>query len=478
MKLVGKSPYFKSLALTAAIALGCFPQTPVNSSTSLSTVTYSPSYDNFMNPERGFKYNVRLIEDPTQQYVRNNGFSLARAYVELDAYRQSPLSADFLQKLRAGFGRARAAGIKLVLRFSYNTPDDIPEGGVQDASIDRVLQHIGQLKPVLVENSDVILVVQKGFIGAWGEGHSSANNLDSPENRKRITEALLAALPSNRSIQIRYPEYIKDLYPQPLTQASAFGGGNQSRIGNHNDCFLANSTDAGTYYPNISELRSYAASISPWVPIGGDTCQVNPSQQRTDCVNTQKDLALFHWSYLSVTWYKPNVDRWKREGCYNAIDRNLGYRLQLISSSFPTSAKPGSSFTGSFKIKNVGYASPFNLRGLEIVLRNQQTGKVYRLSIVQLRHKTNDPRFWLPQAGEINVGFLGGIPASITPGTYQILVNLPDPTLSLRNNPLYSIRLANNNTWEAKTGFNSLQRTVKIDNSVAGFPFLGRSWFR
>ena len=34
-----------------------------------------------------------------------------------------------------------------------------------------VLQHLTQLAPILNEHSDVILAVQHGFIGTWGEGY-------------------------------------------------------------------------------------------------------------------------------------------------------------------------------------------------------------------------------------------------------------------------------------------------------------------
>ena len=42
-------------------------------------------------------------------------------------------------------------------------------------------------------------------------------------------------------------------------------------------------------------------------------------------------------------------------------------------------------------------------------------------------------------------------------GEYTLYLNLPDPSEKLRDNPLFSIRLANNDTWEEKTGFNKLQ---------------------
>jgi hypothetical protein len=460
-----------------AIALAWFPQADANSAT--STVTYSPTSENILNPERGFHDEIDLINQTDFSYIRSKGYTLVRAYVRLDNYRQQPLPASFLQKLRQGFQRVRGSGIKVVLRFSYNFPEDtIPPGGAPDARIDRVLQHINQLKPILVENADAIAVLQAGFAGAWGEWHSSANNLDSLQNRDRIAKALLAALPSSRAIQLRTPGYIGDIFPQPLTERYAFNGSYISRIGHHNDCFLSNQSDSGTYPPDPREIKAYLAQISRWTPVGGETCQITPREHRSDCVTAQKDLAQFHWSYLNSNFYLPDLNRWKREGCYNAIANKLGYRLQLISSTLPTEVRSGSEYKGSFTIQNLGYASPFNRRNLQVVLRHQVTGKQYRLSILQSFSKTNDPRFWLPGAGKIKVNLAGGIPANAPPGIYQVLVNLPDPMPKLANNPLYSIRLANRNTWEAQTGYNSLLRTVKIDSGVPGFPYTGTIWFR
>jgi hypothetical protein len=444
-----------------AIALALFPQADANSVT--STVTYSPTGENILNPERGFHDEIDLINQTDFSYIRSKGYTLARSYVRLDDYRQQPLPASFLEKLRQGFQRARNSGIKVVLRFSYNFPDNIPPEGAPDAQIDRVLQHISQLKPILQENADVIAVLQAGFVGAWGEWHSSANGLDSLENRNRIAKALLAALPSNRSIQLRTPGYIHDIFPRPLTEQYAFNGSYISRIAHHNDCFLSNEDDAGTYPPDPTEIKAYLAQISRWTAVGGETCQVTPSQHRSDCVTAQQDLSRFHWSYLNSNFYLPDLNRWKTEGCYNAIANKLGYRLQLISSTLPTEVRSGSEYRGSFTVQNVGYASPFNRRNLQVVLRHQTTRKQYRLSIFQRFSKTNDPRFWLPEAGKINVNVAGGIPGNAPPGIYDVLVNLPDPMPSLANNPLYSIRLANSNTWEPETGYNSLLRTVKID---------------
>jgi len=46
--------------------------------------------------------------------------------------------------------------------------------------------------------------------------------------------------------------------------------------------------------------------------------------------------------------------------------------------------------------------------------------------------------------------------------TYDFFINLPDPATLLYNRPEYSIILANQKTWEEKTGFNSLLHQIMI----------------
>ena len=48
------------------------------------------------------------------------------------------------------------------------------------------------------------------------------------------------------------------------------------------------------------------------------------------------------------------------------------------------------------------------------------------------------------------------LPSGIS-GEVTLWLNLPDPCETLRNNPLYSIRLANKDIWDEASGFNKLQ---------------------
>ncbi len=427
---------------------------------SQSVVTYTNTQAAFLNPERGFHNDIDLLGADNFSYVRKQGYSLARAYIRLDEYRNRPLPAALLTKLDHQFQLVRQAGIKVIPRFTYNFPKGEAKG--LDNSLDRTIAHINQLKPVLQQNADVIAVLQAGFIGSWGEWHNSSNGLDRPEPKAKILRSLLTALPTSRMVQIRYPNDIKTNYPQPLTLTSAFRGDARSRIAFHNDCFLANQSDAGTYEPDLQATKNYTSQIAPYIAVGGETCDVTPAQHRSDCATAEPELAKFHWSYLNPQFYEPIISQWRREGCYEQIDRRLGYRLQLLRSDFPAKIPLSRLVKGNFVIKNVGYASPFNPRGLELILRHRQTGKVYRLPLLKPFSKTHDPRYWLPQLGAIYVTASGKLPSTAPSGSYELLLNLPDPMPKLAYRPEYAIRLANEQIWEAQTGFNSLRRTIQL----------------
>lgn len=435
-------------------------KSPVSSK---SIVNYAPTTADFPNPERGFYGNIELMSGQDFRYIRSKGYTMANAYIRLDEYRNRPLPPAFLSQLDRQFQLVRLAGIKAIPRFAYNFPegaDDMKQS--PDAGLNLTIAHINQLKPILQKNADVIAVLQAGLIGAWGEWHSSRSGLDRPQPKAKVLAALLTAMPTNRMVQLRYPNDIRTNYPQALTISTAFRGSRQARVGFHNDCFLANQSDAGTYLPDLSGLKSYISKTSPFVAVGGETCQATPSDHRSDCPTAVAELAKFHWSYLNADFYKPDLERFRKEGCYSDISKKLGYRLQLVRSDFKSQVQRDRQLTGNFVVKNVGYASPFNPRSLELILRHQQTGKVYRLPILKALSKTHDPRFWLPQVGEVSVAIRAKIPQAVPPGSYELLLNLPDPMPKLANRPEYSIRLANEQTWEAKTGFNSLKRKVQL----------------
>ena len=428
------------------------------------SVSYAPSGENFPNPERGFHDTVNLTGQHNFEAIYQRGFSTARANVRLDAYRNRAIDAAYLKKLDAGFADARKAGVKVIVRFSYTATE-----GQADAPIGRVLGHIEQLKPVLRKNSDVIASMQAGFIGAWGEWHSSTNGLETPENRKKILDALLSTLPRDRSVTLRYGRDILEYSPQPVNDAQAFSGNKASRIGLHNDCFLSNEHDSNTYLPKAQtpRIKTYLEQSSPFVPVDGEVCLITPEKQRTDCKTAQAELRRYGWNGMNIYYgntktgrWEAENQRWKNEGCFLTIAKNLGYRYQLQNAILPETASAGESMSVQFRMRNSGYSRPYNPRVAQLVLRHKGTGKVHRLA---LKH-AGDTRMWLPGPNETKdmVGQVN-LPQNLAKGSYDMFLNFPDPEAGIATNPRFSIRLANKNIWEASTGFNRLNAVLEVN---------------
>jgi hypothetical protein len=107
----------------------------------------------------------------------------------------------------------------------------------------------------------------------------------------------------------------------------------------------------------------------------------------------------------------------------------------------------------TINLHNDGFATPYNLHSVELVLRNTSTGAVQRLAL------TTDPRRWTAGA-TTTISQTLTVPAGLPTGTYALLLDLPDQQLSSR--PEYSVRFANQSTWEPATGMNSLLRTITV----------------
>ena len=415
--------------------------------------SYTESNAELVNPERGYYTGYDLLGAGDASRVRTGGKSLAITIVRLDDYRDRALDAAVLAELTAGFAAARTAGIKVVLRFTYNA------SLTADASKSRILGHLDQLKPLLVANADVIAVMQAGFIGAWGEWHSSTNGLGNDADRTTILNAILAALPASRQVAVRTPMFKGAAFgTAPLTAAEGWSGSPKARVGHHNDCFLASASDLGTYASPVPTWMSYVATEGRYTAIGGETCALYAL--RTACAPAIAEMAEKRWSYLNAEYNTAVVAGWDAGGCGAEIKRRLGYRFVLDQVVHTQAVAPGGELALRLDIKNRGFASPFNKRPVEIVLTHGDSRMVARLSAV-------DARRWA--AGETtSVTARLRIPATITPGTYTLALRLPDDAASLAGDKRYAIRLANDGVWNDASGDNTLTTALQIDPAATG----------
>ena len=418
------------------------------------TIDFDGTDEDFINPERGYYVGLDLLQGDGAAQVRASGHSLAIAIVRLDDYRDRALDAALLAALRAGFTDVRTAGIKVILRFTYNAS---MEAG--DADRARILQHIDQLAPVLNNNADVIAVMQAGFIGAWGEWHSSTNGLDNDADREAILRALLDALPATRIVQIRTPMFKEAILPGgPLDEAEAWTEADRARVGHHNDCFLASESDLGTFADPVAHWEDYVEQDGRFLPIGGETCAVNAP--KTDCQQALAFMEAQHWSYLNEEYNQAVLDAWRQQGCAGEVERRLGYRLSLVRATLSESVAPGGALYVELEIDNQGFSAPFNRRPIILVLRRGDQRWEVELSDRDARQL---------QPGRTTITTQLRIPADAVPADdYQLSLWLPDDDAGLRSNRRYAIRLANVDLWDETDGANAITRALRVDASAPG----------
>lgn len=461
----------KKLFTLAGVLLFCY------GSAQTAAVTYTASTAVISNPERGFyKYSSTdsddyelLNQNQLINYRLNNNVSIIFRYYYLSGFKTTPISASYLANMQIDFDRLRNAGLKAVIRFAYS---DDEGASPRDASKAQILAHINQIKPLLIANTDVIMALQAGFIGSWGEwyytsqaefgGHGyDANGASltatNRANRKQVVDALLNALPNTRMVQLRTPIMKRDMYgTAAVTDAQAFNASAVARLGHHNDCFLASEDDYGTYeQPSID--YPYLMQDSKFTPVGGETCAIN--SPRSDCASALEEMAKFHWTWLNADYHPGVLTNFTDDGCTPEIQKRLGYRFELKSGIYPVSANAGSNMSFSFRVKNVGFATPFNERNVYLVLKNTVTNQVYPIAL------NANPGMWLPP-NEILVNETVQLPSTLAAGTYKMYLHLPDAAATLAPRSEYAIRLANESMWESTTGYNNLNHNITITTNL------------
>ena len=444
-------------AAALALCVSCNKNGETNQYDGLAHETYVETDDVFPNPERGF-YFVNSYhsasDSPMNSKITQAQRSLNRTLVYMGYYPKEYMDGDiapeFLELMRKNLQVLREGGVKCILRFAYS---DSESERPWDPKPEIVQKHIQNITPVLQEYGDVILVFQAGFVGVWGEWYYTENfvsNPNTPEKhalRKEVTDAMLAALPADRQIALRTPMFARmmyaDSYTDTLTIETAHNGTPRSRISAFNDCFGASSNDTGTF--SGEQTREFWKADTRYVFMGGETCGLS---SYCTCEASLKDMEDYHWTYLNSAYHGGVLTRWRTDGCMPEIERRLGYRLSLTDVYNDKTAAAGQDFRVVLKLKNSGFSAPINPRGVELVLVDGNGKKtVYE-------QKDVDPRYWF--AGEtVTLDRIIKIPADAT-GECTLYLNLPDPKPTLHDNPMFSIRLANENVWDEETGFNKV----------------------
>ncbi len=402
------------------------------------TVTFSATNANFPNPDRGFyawggRDFVTGFDLASVQAGHAEGMRLALANVHLGAYRNTDLPQAFLSALSAHLSVVRDAGMKVILLFAYDFSD---QG--QDTTAAQITRHLQQLQPVLNAHADVIPFMRAGFIGAWGEWHSSKGGnscgfksgdtacTTAKANRASVRDALLRYVPATTQLSFRYPSDLQTWYPK---------GDGPARVGAHNDCFLAGPTDTGTY--TSATQRPYVHALTQRASFGGETCENAEMPLRKACSDILSEGPRYHLAWLNSAYATTVLSAWKREGCYSQVSGSMGYRLQLDAVTHDATVVAGQVATFLVDLRNVGWARMFTPRKLVLTLRRQAVGATIALEAGDLST--------LPAQATVSsrIAIKVPIPKGAQVGAYDVRLSAPDVFASTAADPRFAVRFAN-----------------------------------
>ena len=458
--------HYLFIILLACVCASCKPNGPVVPDDGMRHDSLQATYDLFQNPERGFhQFKQFFSPNPVAmtkigvEGIYNLGYTLILTNYFLTDYMSTPIPEEYLNAVRQNMQALREGGCKCVVRFAYiNASEPVQDKAPYEAPLDTILLHISQLKPILQENADVIYAMEAGFVGFWGEWYytnprefkRNPSKESDFEPYRKVLDALLDALPAERQVCVRTPKFKMRCYgwemKDTLTRAEAFTGTAKARLACHDDAFMANSSDMGTFVGD----REYWAAETKYTIYGGES---NKPGSYANCTNTINQMNEMHMSYLNISYHKGVITDWDSDGCLEDIRRQLGYRFVVKDVASTKNPKAGEDLKVVLTLENEGFSALKNPRDVKMLLVNKANPADVMTVVPNC-----DPRFWGPEGQhKVEVAFK---PKSA--GEYKVYLYLPDPKPSIAKDPRYAIRLANKDCWEEKTGYNYLT-TINVE---------------
>lgn len=299
------------------------------------------------------------------------------------------LTEDALNVLQESLDSIRSFGGHVIVRICY----DPWYNGRSNVTPDHewVLKHVKQLAPVLSKNTDVIVALEMGMHGAYGEMHSDTNI-----TYDRVAEAvnlMLRNTPPELKILTRTGNYSAKVLGfdnwgvdfhidgEKFAEIAKAKGDTMYRVGMFNDGYLGTQYDYGTWGADcatsicreegVAWLEKYGINT----PYGGEALTTAENYQ---VINTPEFLAYegfrTHTSYLNIQWNNKLIDSWKKTpftqkdfdydparvdslSGFKYINDHLGYRFVLRESWLSDTVGSDGILRAKLRIQNVGFGN-------------------------------------------------------------------------------------------------------------------------
>ena len=356
-------------------------------------INYTESTETINNPGMGYTTTYWHAAKPNIIKVSNLVGSLVLMFIDIGAYSSGineeqidyDLDSAFFESLQKLFENCRKNGATIALRFRYDANGKI---NPEPKTFAQVLNHISQIKNsgLLEEYKDILMFVESGFVGAWGEQHSG--KYCSLENKVQLLDTLLDAVPDGIPVTVRTPNIIAkwlNISEDKLDTFASEKGSRASRVGLFNDGYMGSDSDLGTYRYRENTVKFFYNQMR-YTYFGGEfSGNINFAKQYDTYKpeNAIKEMYKTHLSYINSNIFQlykdyifgknydiENVDNSAYYGqtVFKFIRDHIGYRLVLRDSYIQKDVIQGGIFDIKFTIENTGFANPIFKMNSEIVL--------------------------------------------------------------------------------------------------------------
>ncbi|MBR3617993.1 MAG: DUF4874 domain-containing protein, partial [Acholeplasmatales bacterium] len=276
----------------------------------LKRETEKPEYDFSYN---GF-YHVRIdISDFSKANNGEDDYNITESAINvLDDY----------------FTNAEINKASLIIRFAYDGFEGNPD---KEPSISMMKNHIESLSNVINDHKNVIIAIECGLVGPWGEMHTSV--LDTQETYNELLKAWLANV-EDLPILARKPVHIYKYLGYTLDNLDEFKNEKNIRLGMYDDGYYGDNLDTGTYI-NLEVREKETKFINKLNNLTGGECIGEPTKYFT-YDEIIKEMKLINLTYLNYEWDDSIVASWKNktydnQSFYNYMTNHMGFRLYVDS---------------------------------------------------------------------------------------------------------------------------------------------------
>ncbi|HGJ5876410.1 MAG TPA: DUF4874 domain-containing protein [Arsenophonus sp.] len=143
--------------------------------------------ENLINPFSIEKQNGNILLELYKKEIAGGCYQIVPQYIYLTDYINKHLDDKAIELINYIFSQAKSEGVKLLVKFVYKYGNNIP-----DPEIEKVKQHMWQLKPILVIHFSLVVLV------------AGASNTVVVTKMSKSSKSTVYFMPDNRKITMRY----------------------------------------------------------------------------------------------------------------------------------------------------------------------------------------------------------------------------------------------------------------------------------